>query len=559
MKKRSWGWLMMHLIVALSFCVLLWCKSVAAWASAIFGLHAASLGAIQDCSRPSKASGYDQGNRLQLRTLPRSRSTLTLITGAEEDFSGKYKTGEPLARLLASSSISKDEIDVICQLITSTLSDSEEAFQSRSNFEVEWASLNQSSLPPGVTGRSLILQLSAESLGYTVGHDDTLEIWQMELSEQVDALVHSADKSIGQPILLSVEWMSSLSDDTTSDRLSALIDCQISDYGLKEPMENQHDSELSTFFKMPTDDSYVPTLRYEVDGAPVFDLGFDEPNVVWDTSSFVVWDKLVSGDLRRQLLATVLGQESDDGNEKLWDDIALGPDPSRWVAGTLFDLPTEGDAIEAPHSAEGLSFGLSDEALDELCSLSPPDAFQEFEAILVNLFPDFVVSRLPEAVLGACVTPITANAPCAGQLFEPHIDADPCYAPPSPWTDVFGRYSNRSTGKPRFVSCIVYLNEEWHSSDWGAPTRFYDVATDTAVDIEAKPGRVVIMDQDITHSVVAPLLAAGKRPRYSLVWKLILHPKRLNQDMRRSFCAPFWPEPIRIGSAKRRQAQDGTE
>jgi 2OG-Fe(II) oxygenase superfamily len=488
--------------------------------------------------------------------LSRSRSTLTLITGAackaEGELSGENKTREPLARLLASNSISKDEIDVICQLITSTLSDSEDAFQSRSIFEIEWASLDLSRLPPGATGRSLILELSAESWGYAVGHDDTLETWQMELSEQVDALVHNADKPFRQPILLSVEWLSSLPDDTTSDRLSALIDFQINEYGLKEPMENHHDSELSAFFKMPANDCYVPTLRYEVDGAAVSDLGFDEPNVMWDTSSFVVWDKLVSGDLRRRLLATVVGQDNDDENEKLWDDIALGPDPSRWVAGSLFDLPKERDAIPTPQSAEGLSFGLSGEALDVLCSLPPPDAFQEFESILVKLFPDFVVSRMPEAVLGACVTPITANAPCAGQLFEPHIDADPYYAPPSLWTDVYGRYPNRSTGKPRFVSCIVYLNEEWHSSDWGAPTRFFDVATDTAVDIEAKPGRVVIMDQDITHSVVAPLRAAGKRPRYSLVWKLILHPKRLNQDMRRRFCAPFWPEPIRVGSANLR-------
>lgn len=31
----------------------------------------------------------------------------------------------------------------------------------------------------------------------------------------------------------------------------------------------------------------------------------------------------------------------------------------------------------------------------------------------------------------------------------------------APWTDVFGRYYNRVRGKPRFVSLLLYLNDEW--------------------------------------------------------------------------------------------------
>ena len=40
--------------------------------------------------------------------------------------------------------------------------------------------------------------------------------------------------------------------------------------------------------------------------------------------------------------------------------------------------------------------------------------------------------------------------------------------------------------------------------------------------VRPKRGRAVLMDQDILHRVSAPSAAAGGRPRYSLVWKLVL-------------------------------------
>ncbi|OEU17784.1 hypothetical protein FRACYDRAFT_268800 [Fragilariopsis cylindrus CCMP1102] len=133
--------------------------------------------------------------------------------------------------------------------------------------------------------------------------------------------------------------------------------------------------------------------------------------------------------------------------------------------------------------------------------------------------------------------------------------------PPSPWTDVYGRYPNRSRGKPRFMSCLVYLNEEWDGDTWGAPTRFYDPPTKESYDVLPRPGRCVIMDQDIMHTVVPPNSAAGNRPRYSFVWKLILHPKTDHQDMTNLSSSSSrvntsnnrsrssWPEPILFGSA----------
>ena len=55
------------------------------------------------------------------------------------------------------------------------------------------------------------------------------------------------------------------------------------------------------------------------------------------------------------------------------------------------------------------------------------------------------------------------------------------------------------------------------------------------------------MDQDVTHCVTAPLEAAGPRPRYSLVWKLCLHPREF-----RAKNPMAWPVvPVEFGSANR--------
>lgn len=76
---------------------------------------------------------------------------------------------------------------------------------------------------------------------------------------------------------------------------------------------------------------------------------------------------------------------------------------------------------------------------------------------------------------------------------------------------------------PRLVSLLVYLNSAWPLAN-GAETIFLDSPSDTGIAVRPKPGRAVLMDQDILHRVCAPSRAAG-RPRYSLVWKLALLPK----------------------------------
>ena len=169
-----------------------------------------------------------------------------------------------------------------------------------------------------------------------------------------------------------------------------------------------------------------------------------------------------------------------------------------------------------------------------------------------RVFPQYHITRLSESVYGSSVSPLTANAPIFGDTFNYHVDGDPNVTPPSPWTDIYGRYPNRMVGKPRFVSCLLYLNDEWNGNEWGAPTRFLDPPTDTYYEVYPKPGRCVIMDQDCSHTVVAPNESAGeKRPRYSLVWKLVLHPKLEGQYMNDLENGRNWEKPILFGSAKK--------
>ena len=478
-------------------------------------------------------------------------------------------------RLVTSGAVSHDEVSALVELVASIPIADQLYVRVEEAANDSKIDLPAAQLPPGATGRVAMIELEQDDIAIEnlEDRDDiplVLEAWKAILSQHIDEILYREDDDLRcfqQPILLSVVTnpASNTSATTPTDtyyqeHLLALIQEQLQDYGLADAVEKHHE-----IIEIPaTNPSMVtPRLWYEIDGAMVVDDNNNNNNNnkedVWDTSSVLVFDHLLGSaveerNLRERMLDVVLGRDGENSNQH-WDDVQDGPDPARWTAGRLTDLPTT-DTSENIRNNEITfpeSYGLSDEALDEICEEDPPPlAFQEFESILSDLLWDFTVTRLPEAVLGGGVTPLTANAPCFGQTFDYHIDADPYFAPPSPWTDVYGRYANRARGKPRFMSCLIYLNDEWDGTQWGAPTRFLDVATGTEIDITPKPGRVVLMDQDITHTVVAPLEASGKRPRYSLVWKLILHPKRQNQDMRDlAGSHTGWPGPVLVGSAKR--------
>jgi hypothetical protein len=391
----------------------------------------------------------------------------------------------------------------------------------------------------GATGRVLLLE--------TNDLDETMmELIQYVVAQKMDQLLYNEEERIlTQPILISIHPGMTNDDDSPKEtklkqRLPEIIQEQVAMYEMATPLPVSNDNAIIM------EESLIPTIQVELDGAYVADECSQEQ--VWDTSSVLVFDDLVSEDLRKRLLNVILGRTSDNIKND-WDDITNGPNPERWVRGGLIDIPEKEEEEES--LVYSTSWGLSDEGIEEIC-FQHHDAIEEFEMILSQLFPQFLVTRLPEAVFGATVSPLNANAPTVNDRFDYHIDGDPNLTPPSPWTDVYGRYPNRIRGKPRFMSCILYLNDEWEE-EWGAPTRFLDLPTDSSgYEVIPKPGRCVLMDQDCSHTVVAPNASAGNRPRYSLVWKLILHPRVALQDMtnlageRRQ-----WPEPILFGSANR--------
>lgn len=480
---------------------------------------------------------------------------------------------------------------------------------------------------PGATGRVLLVHVNLDS--------DSLETVRAATAEKLD--VHVVGVGVGgggqqvghghglltQPVLLKLRNNNNnnINDDdddsgndddiTTTTLLANLIRQEVKDYGLRDPIgqgktttptmaarAQQRQRQWQTY----------PTLQIELDGAYVadmasaegggdddtgdigYDIGYDNDvaqRMRWDTSSILVFDGLVDDDLRRRLLQAVVLGNNDNDNERQqqggggrWNDVEDGPDPRRWERGGLIDIPEDDDAEDGSSTTPRplSSWGLQPEAIEELCCREgvKDDAIEEMETILaMDLFPHFDVCRLPEAVFGCgVVSPLTANAPTAsGEQFSYHIDGDPALTPPSPWTDVYGRYPNRTPGRPRFMSLLVYLNDEWDGPAWGAPTRFLDVLTGTHVDVEVRPGRCVLMDQDVSHTVVPPHgeTAGWNRPRYSLVWKLLLHPKENSknetneaneqhtqtnaQDMKDLSNGREWDDPILFGSALKLTSQ----
>lgn len=396
---------------------------------------------------------------------------------------------------------------------------------------------------PGALGRVALV--------YSNLDEDSIDELQQILAAVMDPLVYSEPATLRQPVLISVQNKipdgARKSDKDCQRVLMDVVEREVDGYELAKPLGRGATPRLS-------DSSYLPSLRVELDGAMIVDPYSSD--TFWDTSSVVIFDNIVSDDLRRRLLQVSLG--SKDSNDDRWDDIRNGPDPNRWLRGGLMDIPDEEiDSTEGGNkSSEPIvtsCWGLRDEAIAEICD-EQHEAVSEMEGILANLFPQFIVSRLPEAVFGECVSPLTANAPTSGDSFQYHIDGDPFMTPPSPWTDVYGRYPNRLRGKPRLMSFLVYLNDEWNE-EWGAPTQFLDIPTDRSYEILPRPCRCVLMDQDLSHTVVAPTELAGNRPRYSLVWKLILHPKTPCQHMTDLSGNRDWPDPILYGSACKQEKE----
>ena len=441
---------------------------------------------------------------------------------------------EPCVQLEASASFGIDpsnELPRLLDVISDVCSEYDVEFNHNSisnTFPSE-----PSKVVPGAIGRVLIIDVYGIATGVNIDENEFISEMKIGISQQIDDCLYHGELS--QPVLLALQ---SAATNNTSD---GIIEKEVNDYGLRDGLDI---SFYTTQDNEDDDNTFIPSHHIKIDGAMIETVG-SPGQTHFDTSSILVFDNLLDDTLRKRLLNVVNGV-SEDG-EDTWRDSTDGPNPSRWVRGGLVDVVDKDS--DSSEEDDGPCWGLTEEAIVDICFHDHP-AINEFEAKLAQLFQDFIVSRLPEAVLGSCVSPLTANAPCHGDSFDFHIDADPMQVPPSPWADVFGRYPNRSKGKPRFVSVLLYLNDKW-ADEWGAPTKFLDPPTQECYEVFPKPGRCLVMDQDISHTVVAPNEECGKRPRYSLVWKLILHPKSVGQDMTDLSCGrgKLWPTPQLIGSA----------
>ena len=235
------------------------------------------------------------------------------------------------------------------------------------------------------------------------------------------------------------------------------------------------------------------------------------------------------------------------------------------------------------------TWGLKAEVLRRLRD-EPPPPVQRLQARLQALYPEYHLAFMPGAGLadeedeegGTPLSSFVGNAVVAGQHCDWHQDMDPaCLPPMSPWVQQHSWYYNREVrrdrkkkghrvqcihrgglgnmlflviiiwdvctsisytkqhvrhtackyqrvpqpGKPLFVSMLLYLNRTW-APELHAETLFVDPDSGTGVFVQPRPGRVVLMDQDVPHRIGAASPTAGDQPRFSLVWKLVFWPQQ---------------------------------
>ena len=223
-----------------------------------------------------------------------------------------------------------------------------------------------------------------------------------------------------------------------------------------------------------------------------------------------------------------------------WDH-AAGPPPATWDKGTV---DRDGDSP---------TYGVKPEVVAGLVA-SPPPALAALESRLCALYrDDYDLAYMPAAAVDAGLSSVVANAVCVGDACAWHADADPLAADPDgPWAEHWGLYPNRTPGKPLFVSALVYLNPEW-PLECNAETLFLDGEAGIGLAVRPRPGRVVLMDQDVAHRICEPSRAAAV-PRYSLVLKLVFYPRPRAGGAAAAVgvLRPEWGEPLRLGSASRR-------
>lgn len=358
---------------------------------------------------PTTRSAY--GSLLLQKSACASRYATQLQISAESTSSETKKLVHIEA--IACAGLSKEELPIILSAASEAVVD-----HFGIEFEFEIDSIHHDIEPavpesvPGATGRVLLLSLNNVADDWEED-DERLDQFKILVSTQIDSLVGD---QIEQPVLVTMRpnYKSVHVGDNAidiSEIMSKSVHNEATMYGLCAPMVSD---------AVVNGDDISPAIHVEIDGAMVPDPFTKEE--VWDTSSVLVFDDFVDDSLRERLLDVV--NKREEGYS--WDDKIHGPDPKRWTRGGLMDTPVEDEMDDAYNAC----WGLSEEATNDLC-FEEHYAIKEVEQKISNFFAaDFSVSRFPEAVLGACVSPLTANAPTFGDSFAFHIDADPNQTPP---------------------------------------------------------------------------------------------------------------------------------
>lgn len=326
-------------------------------------------------------------------------------------------------------------------------------------------------------------------------------------------------------------------------------------------------------------------------------------------SHVVVLDGLVDDPTRQEIQRILVSTDDDGGDSNNVDGVRHLPSEKweRKTADMAGAAPTWG---LRPHVLGSL-LGAKQQETEDGSAASVPDAILEIQSRLVKLYPEYRIAYLPSQAIQTCTqqdtgresdqeeeelhlqqnrtpdakrvklntkddkeilsktkqsntsssnvdcTAILANAAAQGDTFRYHVDADPTSFPPSSWTQSFGEYFNGEPGKPLLITLLIYIDDRWER-DWGGETLFLDATTDTGISVRPKPGRAILMEQDIVHKVNPPSSLAEGRLRLSLVWKLAFIPRNTNFNRRGGgggegvrLARSEWGQPTSFGSAVR--------
>jgi probable phosphoglycerate mutase len=270
-----------------------------------------------------------------------------------------------------------------------------------------------------------------------------------------------------------------------------------------------------------------PACRWEATSAsPVLNVRLGD-----GAEAVVVLDGLCDEETRAELLSLMTGGAP----------AAAAPPNALWERTTC-------DGAGLP-----CSWGMQPDLLAQL-EQAPPPAVVEVQSRLSRLYPEYEIVHMPSVDGGGggggrfrC-TSFVANAAVYGNAFQWHVDADPSACPGPAW--LAPEYANGEAGRPLLVSLLVYVDEHWRR-DWDAETLFLEQGSGVGLLVQPRPGRAVLMHQDALHRVSTPSLTA-RRPRYSLVWKLLFVPRPgggggIGAAGGESICRPEWGEPTRVG------------